>query len=50
MMFWGMGIVIGMLGGLLGSVGWVATILLMFCASGRWPGTPQPVEFEPSAA
>ena len=45
---WGIGIGVGMTGIMLGSVGWVGTMLLLFCVSGEWLRAPPP-QIDPKA-
>ena len=49
-MIWGIGLVVGALAALVGTAGWVATMLLAFSATGRWLGRPMPIEMDADLA
>ncbi|HTE47481.1 MAG TPA: hypothetical protein VK636_19725 [Gemmatimonadaceae bacterium] len=46
-LIWGIGIAAGMIGSIIGTVGWIGTMLLVFYASGHWLRVAPPVEIEP---
>jgi hypothetical protein len=46
MMLFGLIIMIGVFGSIIGSIGWVASMLLVFSASGRWLGQSSAVAIE----
>jgi hypothetical protein len=50
MMVFGLMILIGVLGSIIGSIGWVASTLLTFSFSGRWLGQSPAVAIEADAA
>lgn len=47
---WGIGILVGLFGGTIGTIGWFGSMLLVFYGSGHWLRAPPSVVIEPDTA